>query len=77
MRFDQLEADNADREAARIKKGLMPVPKYNKVLFSIDDIAGAGGKVSCARFRNEDFLTRVVEWPEGLRQKVQKLNKLG
>ena len=78
VRFDQLEADNADREAARMKKGLMPPPtKYNKVLFSIDDIAGAGGKVSCARFRNEEFLARTVEWPESLRAKVQKLNKLG
>ena len=55
----------------------MPPPKYNKVLFSIDDIPGAGGKVSCARFRNDEFLIRTVEWPEGLRQKVQKLNKLG
>lgn len=77
VRFDQLEADNADREAARMKKGLMPPLKYNRVLFSIDDIAGAGGKVSCARFRNEEFLTRTVEWPEALRARVQKLNKLG
>ena len=77
VRFDQLEADNADREAARLKKGLVPVQKYNKVLFSIDDIPGAGGKVSCARFKNDEFLTRTVEWPDSLRQKVQKLNKLG
>ena len=78
VRFDQLEADNADREAARMKKGAMPPPpKYNKVLFSIDDIPGAGGKVSCARFRNDEFLIRTVEWPEALRAKVQKLNKLG
>jgi len=77
VRFDQLEADNADREAARLKKGLLPPPKYNKVLFSIDDIPGAGGKVSCVRFKNEEFLTRTVEWPESLRVKAQKLNKLG
>jgi len=77
VRFDQLEADNADREAARMKKGLLPPPKYNKVMFSIDDIAGAGGKVSCARFKNDEFLTRTLEWPESLRGKVQKLNKLG
>ena len=77
VRFDQLEADAADREAARLKKGLMPPPKYNKVLFSIDEFAGAGGKVSCARFQNDEFLVRVVEWPETLRQKVHKLNKLG
>ena len=79
VRFDQLEADNADREAARMKKGLMPPLKYNRVLFSIDDIAGAaaGGKVSCARFRDDEFLTRTVEWPEALRARVQKLNKLG
>jgi len=39
--------------------------------------AGAGGKVSCARFRNDEFLIRTVEWPESLRAKVQKLNKVG
>ena len=76
VRLDQLEADNADREAARIKKGLEPPPKINKVSFSIDDIAGAG-KISCSRFKNEDFLTKTVEWPASLQKKVQKLNKLG
>mmetsp|Transcript_20498 Transcript_20498/g.30190 ORF Transcript_20498/g.30190 Transcript_20498/m.30190 type:complete len:445 (+) Transcript_20498:79-1413(+) len=76
VRLDQLEADAQAREAARIKSGAMPPPKIQKLKFSIDDGVSAG-EIGCSRFKSDKFLSESLRWPEVLRVKVDKLQKLG
>lgn len=76
VRLDQLDADLAAREAARIKSGAMPPVATTKLGFSIDDIPGAG-EIGCSRFKNEKFVTETLAWPGPLREKLSTLEKLG
>lgn len=43
--------------------------------FSIDDLPGAG-EISCAKFKNEKFLSETLRWPPSLTEKLSKLEKL-
>mmetsp|Transcript_7180 Transcript_7180/g.10287 ORF Transcript_7180/g.10287 Transcript_7180/m.10287 type:complete len:438 (-) Transcript_7180:7-1320(-) len=74
-RLDQLEADFDARQAALKKSGAVPLPKAEKLPFTIDDTVGAG-RISCSRFKNDKFLDDTLIWPESLQEKVKKLNKL-
>jgi len=76
VRLDQLDADLAARERARIKSGAMPPPPPVKLGFSIDDIPGAG-ETGCSRFKNDKFVTETLMWPEPLKEKLSTLEKLG
>ena len=72
LRLEQLEQDAQARNANR--KGLV-TPEPSKLKFSIDDQPGVF-EVSCSKFKNEKFLTEVLQWPDSLKQKVTKLNNL-
>jgi len=75
-RLDQLQADADARRALRVKKGLAPDPPIPKRLsYTIDDIVGP--EASCTRYKNQEFLSKTLAWPEALQTKVSKLNKLG
>lgn len=43
--------------------------------FSIDDLPGAG-EISCAKFKNDKFLSETLRWPPSLTEKLSKLEKL-
>jgi len=68
IRLDQLQAD-----AARRKDGSSQQPPA-RLRFSIDDEIDALD-VSCSKFRNPKFLTKLG-WPEKLQKKVIKLETL-
>jgi len=75
-RMDQLQVDADARRAVRIKKGLAPdPPAAERLSYTIDDTVGP--EASCTRYKNEQFLTKTLLWPESLQEKVSKLNKLG
>ena len=69
QRLEQLDQDALARNSAKTTA----VPQ--KLKFSIDDQAGALD-VSCARFKNQKFLSETLQWPESLQDKVRKLNDL-
>ncbi len=73
-RLDQLQADADAREKARIKVGAPPPVKYKKLPFTIDDTVGT--ECSCARFKNDKFVSETLGWPEPLQAKLSKLNNL-
>jgi len=73
-RLDQLQADADARRELRIKKGLAPDPPVPKRLsYTIDDIVGP--EASCTRYKNQEFLSKTLAWPESLQIRVSKLNK--
>ena len=72
-RLDQLDADATARNA---KLGRKPELAPARLKFSIDDGPGAFD-ISCSRFKNEKFLTETLQWPDGLKTKVIKLENLG
>jgi len=75
-RMDQLQVDADARRALRVKKGLPADPPVAKRLtYTIDDTVGP--EASCTRYKNQQFLTNTLLWPDSLREKVGKLNKLG
>ena len=74
-RLEQLQADADEREAAKIKSGIMPAVKAKKLPYTIDDTVGT--ECSCSRFKNDKFVTETLGWPEPLQAKVSKLTKLG
>ena len=74
-RLDQLQVDADNRREARVKKGLAPDPPVPKrLLYTIDDTVGP--EASCTRYKNAEFLSKRLMWPEALINKVSKLNKL-
>jgi len=77
-RLDQLRADADAREQAaekaRIKSGAGPAIKFSKLQFTIDDAVGP--ECSCARFKNEKFVSETLGWPKPLQAKLAKLNNL-
>jgi len=75
-RMDQLQVDADARKALRVKKGLGPEPPAAKRLkYTIDDTVGP--EASCTRYKNQQFLSKTLLWPESLQEKVAKLNKFG
>jgi len=75
-RLDQLQADADARRALRVKKGLAPDPPIpQRLSYTIDDIVGPDA--SCSRYKNQEFLTKTLSWPESLQIKAAKLTKLG
>jgi len=71
-RMDQLQLDADTRRAARVKKGLAPDPPIAKRLsYTIDDTVGP--EASCTRYKNSEFLSKRLMWPESLIEKVSKL----
>jgi hypothetical protein len=72
LRLEQLEQDAQARNANRKEPAIPVLPKLK---FSIDDQPGVF-EVSCSKFKNEKFLTETLQWPDSLKQKVNKLNNL-
>ena len=73
IRLEQLEADTQARNA---RLGLKPSATPDRVKFSIDDGIGAFD-ISCSKFKNKQFLTETLQWPDSLQAKVNKLQNLG
>jgi len=73
IRLEQLEQDNNDK----FKKKQINVVNQKVLKFSIDgsNVLDAG-EISCSKFRNEKFVSDVLGWPAGLREKVRKLETL-
>lgn len=70
LRMDQLlnQMDGTPRATvAEAKKGL----RYN-----MEDEAFTVGSLTCSRFRNKDFLTSQLRWPQSLQERVIKLELL-
>lgn len=72
LRLEQLEQDAQARNANRKEPAISVLPKLK---FTIDDQPGVF-EVSCSKFKNEKFLTETLQWPDSLKQKVNKLNNL-
>lgn len=82
VRLDQLEADAQERDAKKPSSskegsGNGMVSRVAKTGFSLDDSIPDAGQISCSRFKSDKFLTEIVGWPEELKVKVNKLQKLG
>ena len=78
MRLDQLQADARSRmQGTGVgKKGDGSVQQPERLKFTIDD-GVAALEMDCSRFKNSDFLTSRLEWPQSLQDKVYKLETLG
>lgn len=79
QRLDQLEADAIQRN--KVNPAGNPLPKNDddsssKLSFNIDDSTVGAFDISCTRLRNKDYLTKRLEWPSSLQQKVGKLYAL-
>merc|ERR1712174_75048 len=76
IRLEQLEQDNEKQMKKQQNQG---IPSNRKVLkFSIDgsnSVLGAG-EINCSKFKNEKFVSEVLGWPNELKAKVVKLEKL-
>lgn len=70
LRLDQLVNQMDGTKSA-------PTDALPKLGFSIDDNDDdIVGSLTCTRFKNKDFLTSKLEWPESLQDKVLKLQVL-
>lgn len=72
LRLEQLEQD---AQARNVNQKGPTNPEALRLKYSIDDQPGVF-EVSCSKFKNDKFLTETLQWPESLKQKVNKLNTL-
>jgi tetratricopeptide (TPR) repeat protein len=73
VRLDQL-SNQMDGAAAATTSSVRPANNNKLLRFSIDDNDDAlVGSLTCARFKNKDFLTNVLKWPESLQDQVLNL----
>jgi tetratricopeptide (TPR) repeat protein len=71
IRMEQLQADAASRPSLTQEAVSVPKP----LAYSIDDSIRPL-EFSCARFKNEAFLSQQLGWPDALQKKVMKLQSL-
>ena len=74
LRLDQLQASAAsdNKQTAKVAE---TDKTYSRLLFSMDDDSPALD-LTCSKFKNSEFLTERLGWPEALQKKVIKLEKL-
>ena len=72
LRLEQLEQD---AQARNVNQKGPTNPQTSKLKYNIDDQPGVF-EVSCSKFKSDKFLSETLQWPESLKQKVNKLNTL-
>jgi tetratricopeptide (TPR) repeat protein len=77
LRLDQLQDQKQSRKTGNDKVPTTATPMLPKLLYSIDDDErGVGGMMACYKFKNPQFLTEKLGWPEPLQRMVIKLETL-
>jgi hypothetical protein len=76
VRLDQLQAEIDDAALKKSSSTVQPEATSARLLFSIDDDEHGVGMLSCSKFKNPQFLTDRLRWPEALQKKVVKLETL-
>lgn len=82
IRLDQMQVDAAQKSkgsggsSQQQKAGDGPTSTVSPLAFSIDDDeAGIAKEISCYKFRDAKFLSKLG-WPDSLQRKVDRLEKL-
>jgi len=77
IRLEQLDTDDQQRAAAAAAaaKDNKPKKEQDTKMYSIDATLGAG-QITCAKFKNDKFITDILEWSDLLKNKVVKLENL-
>lgn len=77
IRLEQLDVQDSKQQSSETKR---PSSRSNQkdivsLGYSIDDLPGAG-EISCAKMKNEKFVSETLRWPTSLVEKLSKLEYL-
>jgi hypothetical protein len=74
VRLDQLSNQMDGAAATATSQQQLRPANNNKLRYSIDDNDDAlVGSLTCSRFKNKDFLTNTLGWPQSLQEQVLQL----